>query len=168
MTVAQVLSAIENPSGGATYLYCSGTSQQLTIPTFLDQFGNVMAVTPALSWSTSSAPSGAPAPTFTTSGGVTTVTFKMAGSYMLTAHGTTMPGLSFVEVVAVSQALTGITLSPNTCSVIQGADQQFTAAAVDQFGQAMATQPTFAWSTSGGTITAAGRLTTPNAPGTVR
>ncbi len=55
MTVAQVLSAVQFPSGVPTYFSCSGTSQKLTVPTFLDQFGNVMAVSPALSWSTSAA-----------------------------------------------------------------------------------------------------------------
>ncbi len=54
MTVAQVLSTIKNVPTAPVSI--SGTSLQLAVPTFLDQFGNAMAVTPALSWSTSSAP----------------------------------------------------------------------------------------------------------------
>ena len=68
-------------------------------------------------------------------------------------------------MVAVSQTLTSIALSPNTVAVLQGADQQFTAQGLDQFRQAMATQPTFAWSASGGTITAAGPVHGPDTAG---
>ena len=134
----------------------SGTSLQLALPTFVDQFGNAMSVPPALTWSTTSLPLDASAPSFTTSGGVTTVTFAMAGSYTLTARVTSAPSISFVTTVIVNQTLTSIAVSPNTATVLQGATQQFTAQALDQFRQAMANQQTFTWSASGGTISAPG------------
>ena len=155
MAVAQVLSTVQFSSSVAPYYSCSGTSQKLAVPTFLDQFGNVMATPPAPSWSTSSAPPGAPAATFTTSGGATTVTFKMAGSYTLTAHATAVPSVSFAEQVSVNQAATGLVVktaagqvvSPTSALAVSGTGQTFVVAEVDQFGNAMAAQPAFTWST---------------------
>jgi hypothetical protein len=144
LNVTQVLSAVKNVS--TTPVYVSGTTLQPFIPTFVDQFGNALAVAPTLTWSTTSAPQGAPAPGFTTSGGVTTVTFSMAGSYSLTARVANAPGLSFVATAIVNQTLTSITVSPNTVSVAQGAAQQFAAQAWDQFGKALSAQPAFTWS----------------------
>jgi len=47
-------------------------------------------------------------------------------------------------------------------TVTAGARQQFTATAIDQFGNALAVQPAFTWSaTGGGTITSAGLFTAP-------
>ena len=43
-----------------------------------------------------------------------------------------------------------------------GATQQFTATGKDQFGVALATQPTFTWATTTGTISAGGLLTAPS------
>jgi hypothetical protein len=160
LTVAQVISALQNAS--TVPVSVSGTSLQLPVATFLDQFGNVLATAPALTWSATSSPQGAPAPAFATSGGITTATFGMAGSYYLTAHVTNMPSVTFVDVIAVSQSLTSIAVTPNTVAVFQGSDQQFTAQGLDQFQRAMATQPAFAWSTSAGAITAAGLFTAPS------
>jgi len=160
MTVSQVLSAVKNAPTAPVYV--SGTSLQPAIPTFLDQFGNPLSVQPALTWSTTSLPKGAPAPKFTTQAGVTTVAFGMAGSYVLTARVVNVPSASFVTSVVVNQTLTSIAVSPNTCKVLQGSDQQFTAKASDQFRRLMSTQPTFAWSASGGTITASGLFTAPS------
>ena len=157
MSVVQVLSSLKNASTAAVYV--SGTSLQPTIATFCDQFGNALSVQPTLTWSTSSQPQGAPAPTFTTSGGVTKVAFGMAGNYMLTARAVNMPNASFVTVVVVNQTLTSIAVSPNTYKVFQGADQQFAAQGFDQFGRAMVAPQTFTWSASGGTINASGRYT---------
>ncbi len=68
----------------------------------------------------------------------------------------------------MNQTLTTIGVTPASPSIYQDQTQQFTATADDQFGAAMATQPTFAWSemTGIGSITAAGLFSSPTAFGT--
>jgi hypothetical protein len=159
MRVLQVLSAARNvPTAPVSVL---GTTLQPPLPTFVDQFGDPMTVPPALTWSTTSLPGGAPAPKFTTQGIATTVTFGKAGNYSLTARAVSVPSISFVTTVVVSQTLTSIAVSPSTWQVFQGCDQQFTAQGFDQFRQAMSPQPTFAWSASSGTISGTGLFTAP-------
>ena len=95
----------------------------------------------------------------------TTVIFNAAGDYTFTvtisdAHGRTVT--STTGTVTVSQTRTGI----NVSLVSPNADgsQQFAAATVDQFGNAMASQPTsssFTWSAAEGDITSAGVYTAP-------
>jgi hypothetical protein len=63
--------------------------------------------------------------------------------------------------VTVTQTLTTATLSPSTVSLSAAGTQPFTATGFDQFRVALATQPTFRWSTTDGTITQAGLLTAP-------
>ncbi len=164
VTVVPMVSAIRNAP--TTAVTVSGTSLKPFIPTFIDQFGSVFSTPPALTWWTYESPQGVPAPTFTTSGGVTTVTFGMAGYYMLDAYVTAFPSASFVTMVNVTQTLTSITVSPGACSVAQGANQQFTAAAFDQFHRAMTTVPTFTWGATTGTITTAGVFTAPGSGAT--
>ena len=65
--------------------------------------------------------------------------------------------------VWVSQTLTTIAVSPASASLVAGETRQFTATANDQFGAAMAAQPTFAWATTAGTMGPGGLLTAPNA-----
>ncbi len=76
-----------------------------------------------------------------------------------------LPSISFVTTVIVNQTLTSIVVSPNTASVLQGATQQFTAQALDQFHQPMANQPAFTWSASAGTVSTAGLFTAPSSAG---
>jgi len=52
--------------------------------------------------------------------------------------------------VAASQVLTSITVTPSPADVLVGTTQQFAATAYDQHSVPMVTQPTFAWSTTGG------------------
>jgi hypothetical protein len=160
MAVSAVASRMQTPSTAQWSV--SGTSLQLALPTFWDQFGNVMTVPPALTWSTTSRPLYATAPTIVTTGSVATATFSMAGSYTLNARVTSAASLSFNTTVVVNQTLTSIALTPNVAYVVPGTTQQFTAQALDQFGRAMATQPAFAWSASSGSISAAGLFTAPN------
>jgi hypothetical protein len=92
----------------------------------------------------------------------TTVTFTKAGSYTLQATVKDAPGLSTTSTVTVTvnQALTSIVLSPTSTSVAPLGTQQFTATARDQFATALATQPSFTWSVSGGgTISSIGLFT---------
>jgi hypothetical protein len=82
----------------------------------------------------------------------TTATFTRPGDYFLEVTVRDPSGLSTTSQVkvTVAQTLTSISVSPTTATVAPGGAQQFAATGQDQFGAAMATQPTFAWSTSGG------------------
>jgi hypothetical protein len=103
-------------------------------------------------WSTASAPSGATAPSFSINGTNaaknTVVTFYQAGSYTFQVTITDPAGLTATSsvTVTVNQTLTAIRVSPGSSTLPNSATQQFTATAVDQFGQAVASQPSYAWS----------------------
>jgi fibronectin type 3 domain-containing protein len=65
-----------------------------------------------------------------------------------------------LTLTKLSPALTSIAVSPSTASVGPSGTQQFSAVAKDQYGDPLATQPTFIWSsTAGGTIDASGLFT---------
>ena len=122
------------------------------------------------SWAVTSAPAGAPPPTFSSNGSNaaqnTTATFYRAGIYTFQVTITDPSGLTAVSSVTVTvvQTVTSISITPATVTVADGAKQQFTAVALDQFGQALTAQPTFTWqvsSSSGGTISSAGLYTAP-------
>jgi hypothetical protein len=82
----------------------------------------------------------------------TTATFTRAGTYLIRMTVTDQGNASVSSAVSVTvnQTLTSIAVSPASPSVSPGASQQFTAAALDQFGQPMASQPSFTWSLSSG------------------
>jgi len=72
---------------------------------------------------------------------------------------------AFALTVNPLLVLTSISVTPASATVKSGATQQFSAVALDQFNNALATQPAFTWSVSGGgTIDATG-LFTANAGG---
>jgi hypothetical protein len=160
VTVAQQAAGATSPSTSS--LTVTGTSAQLNNPTIVDQFGKALATQPALVWTATTLPSGAAAPTITTVGGVSTVTFATAGAYKFTARVAGPAGISFVETATVTQTLTSIVVTPGTASLAAGATQQFAAQAVDQFYHAMQTQPAISWSASGGTISSGGLFTAPS------
>ena len=77
-----------------------------------------------------------------------TVTFTKAGDYTLRVTITDAYGLETtgdVEVT-VAQTLTSIAVSPAVDAIESGDSVQLAATALDQFGDAMITQPTFTWS----------------------
>jgi hypothetical protein len=126
-------------------------------------------------WAATTSPSGAAAPTFSANGTnaakQTVATFSKAGTYGFTVTIADAAGLtttSSVNVV-VNQSLTSIAVSPASATVKTGGTQQFAATAKDQFGNVLATQPSFTWTTTVGTISAGGLLTAPStsAKGTV-
>jgi chitinase len=88
----------------------------------------------------------------------------------LQATITDSAGLSVTSSVAVTvnQTLTSIVLSPASAVVKTGGTQQFTARALDQFGNALAAQPGFSWSlvSGSGKVSATGLYTAPQSPGT--
>ena len=100
-----------------------------------------------------------------------TLTVDTLGTYQLLVTIGDAGGLtvdSTVELI-VTQTLTTITVTPAAPSIEVGQSEQFSAVGYDQFGDPMATQPTFDWSTSAGFISDDGLYTAPRAimPGTV-
>jgi hypothetical protein len=94
-------------------------------------------------WSLTSGPYGAAAPTFAANGSNAAkndaVTFHQAGSYTFVATITNFyDGLSTVSspvTVTIAQTLSGIQVTPGAVNLAVGGAQQFTAAGIDQFGQ---------------------------------
>ncbi|HWB13563.1 MAG TPA: C2 family cysteine protease [Pirellulales bacterium] len=162
VSVSQVVTSVKNGSS----VQVSGTSQALTPPTFLDQFGKNMVTAPAVTWSVVTVPNGASSPTLATSGTTTTATFGMAGTYTFTAALGSNPSIAGQATLVVSQTLTSITVTPGTTTVATGGTQQFSVTAFDQFHNAMATQPAFTWSVNAGKITSAGLFTAQSTAGT--
>jgi hypothetical protein len=126
-------------------------------------------------WAVTAQPSGVPTPTFSINGTNaaknSTATFHAAGSYTFQATITDTAGLSVTSSVSVTvnQTQTSIGVSPSSATVVPGGTQQFTATAQDQFGRAMATQPSFTWSVDsggvGGTVSSSGLYTAPSSTG---
>ena len=157
VTVAQV------PTGTTTAspITCTAASQQLPAPLFRDQFGNPVTTIVGLVWTATTVPSGASAPTFTTTNSTTTATFTSPGTYGLAARPGGSNSASFSVTISVAQTLSSIEVTPATATVQAGATQQFGAEAFDQFGNLLPTQPTFTWVVSGGTISSSGLFTAP-------
>jgi hypothetical protein len=66
----------------------------------------------------------------------------------------------------VQQVFTSVSVTPATATIAAGATRQFTATALDQSGGAIASQPTFTWTASGGgTISSNGLFTAGTALG---
>ena len=119
-------------------------------------------------WSVLSAPTGAPAVTFSSNGANasknTVATFAQAGTYTLQATIQYPGGFSAVSsvTVTVSQTLTGIAVSPGPVSINENTPQQFKALATDQFGNSM--NAAVSWSATGGSINSAGLYTSLASP----
>jgi uncharacterized lipoprotein NlpE involved in copper resistance len=145
-------SATPNPvTGSSTNLSVAATDPQ----------GQALTYT----WATTGTP---PAPVSfgsgngTVAGNNTTATFAKAGTYNFQVTVTDASGLSTTSdvTVAVNQTLTSIVVTPANITVNINGTQQFSATGLDQFGVALAVQPTFAWTVSGGgTINATGLFT---------
>ena len=136
------------PINPDTPIDVASANQRLTVRAN-DQFGNSMVLSPRVTWSTLSAPSGGAA-TVSIVSGVATVTFKREGSYVLRAQaGNASHSVSF----QVSQVLTKVVaVLPNNRQVSSGstvsvAGQNVTLSArgFDQFGKLLPTQPDFVW-----------------------
>jgi hypothetical protein len=117
-------------------------------------------------WSVQSGPSGVSFVSGNTGSSVT-AKFAQAGTYTFQVSVTDSLGATGSNTVTVSvqQALISITVSPSTATVADGASKQFTATALDQFGNAMPTQPTFTWtvdSPAAGGISSSGVYVAPN------
>ncbi|MEA2632309.1 MAG: hypothetical protein QOE66_2528, partial [Chloroflexota bacterium] len=65
-----------------------------------------------------------------------------------------------IRCSTATPVLTSITVSPASASVPTGGTQPFSATGLDQFGQPLSPQPTFAWSVGGGGTISTGGLFT--------
>jgi hypothetical protein len=155
LTVGQVPTGVDT---GST-ITVTGTSQVLTTPVFLDQFGKPISGMNGLGWKATTVPSGAAAPTFPSSNAGTTADFSMAGTYVLTDLAQSNSTAAYSVTVQVKQTLTSLSITPGNVSLASGSTQQFSAAGLDQFKNPMATAPTIAWTATGGTISSAGLYT---------
>ncbi len=139
----------------------SATANPVTgTTTGLSALGNDAAGQSGLTytWAVISHPAGATTQGFSVNGTNaaqnTTATFYQAGGYTFQATITDTWGLSVTSTVAVTvnQTATSITVSPAGVTLADGAAQQFDANSLDQFGYAMATQPSFSWSIASGGV----------------
>ena len=122
-------------------------------------------------WTATAAPPGVTPPTFSVNGDnaskQSTATFYGAGSYTFLVTIADPSSLAITSSVSVTviQTLTSIALTPAGATVADGATQSFAAIAGDQFGQPLATPPTFTWSVDaggvGGSIAPTGVYTAP-------
>ncbi len=126
-------------------------------------------------WSVTNKTPGSTAPTFSANGTNaaknTTVTFSQAGYYSFQVTIKDEQGHFIASSVGVTvnptQTLASIVVTPSPVTITTGTTRQLTATAYDQFGQALATQPTFSWSmlSGGGSISSAGLYTAPGTAG---
>jgi hypothetical protein len=81
-----------------------------------------------------------------------TASFTAAGTYSFQVTVKDQGNLTVASAVSVTvnQTLTSIVITPSSATVQASATQQFTATARDQFAANMASQPSFAWTVSGG------------------
>lgn len=95
----------------------------------------------------------------------TTVFFTEPGDYTFRVTVTDGPGLSvsYDVNVTVEQTLTSIAITPGDATIVQGTKRRLTATALDQFGDELENQPTFAWQAVGGagTIDSSGLYSAP-------
>lgn len=82
----------------------------------------------------------------------TTASVLIAGDYTFQVTVRDAQGLSVTSSidVVVNQTATSLTVSPATASILYNGTQNFAASVLDQFGDALATQPSITWSVSGG------------------
>jgi FG-GAP-like repeat len=99
---------------------------------------------------------------------LTTAAFSKAGAYNLQVTIADPEGRSVTSSVnvTVNQTLTSVVVTPTSANVADGGAQQFSAIALDQFGVAMASQPTLSWSATGlGSVSSSGLYTAPSNTG---
>jgi autotransporter-associated beta strand protein len=99
----------------------------------------------------------------------TTATFTKAGNYSFVVTIVNAGGQSVTSTVnvTVNQTYSSMSISPTSPNLTGGSTRQFTATALDQFGQPLVSQPSIAWTLNSGpgTITSGGLYTPPYAGG---
>jgi hypothetical protein len=94
----------------------------------------------------------------------TVATFIRSGTYELrctVSDGRPGSAVTSTVFVTVNQTITGVTVTPTSVTVPPNGTQQFTAAALDQFGEDLVAQPVFTWSidSGGGSVDGTGLYT---------
>ncbi len=151
----------------ATPAVVTGTTTTLTASAADD--GGEAGLT--YTWAATTGPAGA-APAFSADGTnaakSTAVTFDRPGTYTfaVTADDGHASATASVTVVVVP-TIAGIGVTPSSFTVDENGTRQLTAAAVDQFGTPLLTQPSFAWTVLGGvgTVDPTGLFTAGTTPG---
>ena len=97
----------------------------------------------------------------------TTATFTAAGTYNFTVTIANAAGFTAASSIALTVNLTATTIVVHAGPLAANGTITFNAVAYDQFGNRLASQPTFTWSVSGnnGTISPAGVYTPPYTSG---
>jgi hypothetical protein len=158
-TITSPASATPNP--------VTGTTTNLSVQA--QENGSSQGLT--FTWSVTAEPTGAQNPTYSVNGNNaaqnTTATFYKAGAYtflVTVADSSGHTATSSVNVT-VNQTWTGVGVSPTPTSVPDGGNKQFAASELDQFGQAMSSQPSgWTWSLAAGsgTVGTGGMYTAPS------
>jgi hypothetical protein len=91
---------------------------------------------------------------------VGTATVTVAG-----VSGSLTSNVTIALTVAAKAILTTISVSPTMASVVDGGTQKFTATGDDQNGNVLATQPTFTWTATRGSVGSSGLYTAPTTIG---
>ena len=107
-------------------------------------------------WATTGAP---PAPVVFSSNGQnasknTVATFTKPGNYSFVVTITDQFGLSTMSTLnfILNQVTNSIVVSPSGATVAPNGLKQFSATAIDQFGTALSSQPSFIWSTANSNV----------------
>jgi len=148
--------------GGVTYQVVRTTSTTVSVSAEDDAGeGNLTYTWSVTGGSVTFTPNG------TNAAKTSTATFTAAGDYTLTVTVRNAEGITATSSVPVrvKQTPTSIAVSPASASVVFGGTQSFSAQQRDQFATAMTTQPSFAWSVSGGGTISSGGLFTAGAAG---
>lgn len=161
-TSLSVVTAGKQTIGPNGSVQITAAAERFTVKV-LDQFGKPLLRQPSVGWTLLSAPSGGKA-TVSVSNADTVVQFNKAGVYKLRVAAGHL-NLSFS--VHVGQRISKIQVTPGSGTLAQGASQQFSATALDQFHAPMASQPPIVWSTTAGTISNTGLLTAPASAGSL-
>jgi autotransporter-associated beta strand protein len=160
-TVAKAAAATPNP--------VTGTTASLSVLGADVDTGEASLI---YTWVTTISPNGATSPVFSINGTNaaknTTATLSEAGTYAFTVIIFDPGGLltTSTTLVTVNQAVSSIVVAQSSASLNVNGTEQFSATAFDQFGTLMASQPTFAWSASGGTVNSSGQFSPAYAAGT--
>ena len=141
------------------------TTNQTTLSvTGLDEISKSIKLPSAVSWQVVQGPQSA-SPTFTVTGAKTKIVFDRAGQYVLRVS---VGNVTRLVNLNVTQTFKSVAVSPSTSTVNAGQTLQLTATALDQFQQPMATQPSFTWTATGGTISSTGLYQAGTRAGTFR
>jgi len=116
----------------------------------LDQFGQQLAKLPALTWTTLSAPTGGTASASIASN-VASFKFTRAGNYLVrVSSGAELFQFSFAVQSKLSRleilSSAGAPIKTGTTITSRGTPATFSARGLDQFNQAVSTQPSITWS----------------------